>query len=180
MTDADDHIEAALLAAGALTAREQSAARRREIDDPGFAALAAEWETALAPLASSLPPVAPPEGLLARIEARLDARARFEQLAATLREPEGDWIVIGAGLRCKVVERLPEQGRQTILLEAAPGAFYPAHDHPLQEEIYMISGDLVMDDIELLAGDFHVSQVGSRHADSTTRTGCRCLICQAV
>jgi hypothetical protein len=183
MSQADDETDmtAALLALGALTGADLASARRREREEPSLAARIAEWERALAPLALSLPPYAPPDGLMAQIDARLDARERFVRLAQTLREPEGEWIVIAAGLRCKVLERYPEQRRQMILLEAEPGALYPAHEHREMEELYVMSGDLVVgDDDQLRAGEFLVSQAGSRHPDLTTRTGCRCLICKEI
>lgn len=186
MNDADEETElAALLAAGALTGAEREAALRRERDDSAFAAEVAGWEAALAPLALDLPQLAPPEGLLGEIDARLDARERFARLAKKLqeplRQPEGDWIVIATGLRCKLLEQYPEERRHLILFEAEPGALYPAHTHVETEELYMISGDLLIgEELELRPGDFHVSRAGSRHPDLTTRRGCRCLICKEI
>jgi quercetin dioxygenase-like cupin family protein len=180
MNDAEDDILAALWAAGALPAPQCRAARERVRLDPAFAAKAREWEDGLAPLALATPPLAPPSDAFAKIEARLDARARFERLAETLREPEGPWIIVAPGVRYTVLERRPEQMRQIVLLEGLPGAVYPAHDHEQDEEIYVISGDLVMDEVELGPGDFHVSRMGTRHPDSTTRFGCRCLVATAM
>ncbi len=100
MNDAEDDILAALWAAGALPAPECRAARERARLDPAFAAKVGEWEDGLAPLALAPPPLAPPSGALAKIEARLDARARFEKLAKTLRaSPQGPWIIVAPGVR---------------------------------------------------------------------------------
>jgi quercetin dioxygenase-like cupin family protein len=180
MNDAEDDILAALWAAGALPAPECRAARERVRLDPAFAAKARDWEDGLAPLALAAPPLAPPTGAFAKIEARLDARARFERLAKTLREPEGEWIHVAPGLRIKVLEQLPELKRQIFLLEGAPGAVHPAHNLEQDEEIYVISGDLVVDEVELGPGGFHVWRKGDPHPDMTTRAGCRCLVATAM
>jgi anti-sigma factor ChrR (cupin superfamily) len=180
MSDADDDMEAALLAAGALTPREREAALARIARDPAFAAKAREWETALAPLADLAPPAAPDDDLLARIEERIDARERHALAARTLRADEGDWIVVVPGVRMKILHRNLVLRRQTVLFEAEPGAVYPAHDHPQDEECYMISGDLVIGDEVLHAGDYQLAPAGSRHPALTTRRGCRCILILAA
>lgn len=178
--DLHDDIDAALWAAGALTAAEHEAVRERLKRDAAFAAKAHEWEEALAPLAALTTPVAAPEGLLEKIEARIDARARFESLSRTLRAQEGEWIRPSPGMRVKILHRNLDIGRQTLLLDIEPGAVYPAHAHEQDEEIYMISGDLTIGAEELGPGDFHVSPKGSRHPAATTRAGCRCLVSMAI
>jgi anti-sigma factor ChrR (cupin superfamily) len=176
----DDDIDAALFAAGALTADETEAARAKLKRDLDFAAKTQEWEALLAPLAAFAPDVAPPDDLLGKIETRLDARAKTQALSRTLRAAEGDWIVVGKGMRAKILHEMPELGRQTVLMEFAPGAVYPPHDHDQDEEIFMISGDLAIGGEELGPGDFHVSRKGSCHPATTTRLGCRCIISLAM
>jgi quercetin dioxygenase-like cupin family protein len=176
MNDSNEDIDAALFAAGAMTVEERDAARRRLAIDSAFARKVSEWEHALAPIALSITPLAPPDGLLDKIEERLAARAQMEQMSRTLRVTDGIWLDMGPGLRFKVLHRNLEQRRQTILLEAEPGAMRPAHVHDHDEEIYMISGDLTIDGEELGPGDFHFTPKGSRHPGETTRQGCRCII----
>jgi anti-sigma-K factor RskA len=60
---------------GTLEAREAARVRAAMAAEPGFAALVEAWERRLAPLARTIPHADPPPGLLARIEAALDARA---------------------------------------------------------------------------------------------------------
>lgn len=182
MNDDDDDMLAALWAAGALPAPQHRAARQRVKVDPAFAARTRDWEDGLAPLALAVPALAPPAGAFASIEARLDARARFEWMAKTLQEPEtlrepdeADWIHVAPGLRLKVLEEYPEMKRQMILLEGAPGAVHAGHYLEQDEEIYVVSGDLVVDEAEFGPGDFHVWRKGAPHPDMTTRSGCRCL-----
>jgi hypothetical protein len=176
----DDEMEAALLALGALNGAETEAARQRLKRDMTFAGSAGEWEALLAPLAGFAPPVAPPDDLFAKIEATIDARSKQQALSRTLRAEEGEWIKVGPGLRAKILHVMPELGRQTVLMEFAPGAVYPPHDHDQDEEIFMISGDLIIGDEVLGPGDHHLSPRGSLHPATTTRAGCRCLISLAI
>lgn len=175
MSDQNHDIDAALAAAGALDPAEWDAMRERLRHDPAFAREADAWEQDLAPLAGLLADVEPPEDLLARIEARLDAAA-----PRTLKAGHGEWVEIGPGIRIKVLHVNPDQRRQTVLLEADPGAVHPAHVHEGDEEVFVVSGDLTIDGEELRAGDFHFSPAGSRHPQETTRDGCLCVITMGV
>lgn len=176
----DDDIAAALWAAGALTVPEHHAVKERFRRDPDFAAKAREWEEGLAPLASQAGAIEPPPDLLESIDARLDARGKLETMSRTLRANEGDWIALVPGVRYKELHRNDAMRRWTILIEADPGASFPPHEHAQDEEIYMISGDLSIGDLELGSGDFHFSPAGSRHPENRTRAGCRCIFVQAM
>ncbi|HXW72492.1 MAG TPA: cupin domain-containing protein [Methylocella sp.] len=176
MNDSDEDIDAALFACGAMTLEERCAADEKLKFDSTFAQKVSEWEQALAPIALSVTPLAPPEALLEKIEERLAGRAQMEKISRTLRAAEGIWLEMGPGIRFKVLHRNLEQRRQTILLEADSRAMLPPHAHEHDEEIYMISGDLTIEGEELGPGDFHFSPKGSRHPGETTRQGCRCII----
>ena len=74
MTDAYNERDglAAEYVLGTLEAAARREAEALAARDPAFAALVAEWERHLAPLADDIQPVAPPSGLLARLENILD------------------------------------------------------------------------------------------------------------
>ncbi|NJK62265.1 MAG: cupin domain-containing protein [Synechococcaceae cyanobacterium SM2_3_1] len=58
------------------------------------------------------------------------------------------------------------------LLRAEAGSQYPCHRHAQTEEIYMLSGDLILEDGTVLeAGDYLRSDPGSAHAP-ITESGC--------
>jgi anti-sigma factor ChrR (cupin superfamily) len=58
------------------------------------------------------------------------------------------------------------------LLRAEAGSQYPRHQHHQPEEIYMLSGDLILEDGTVLqAGDYLRSDPGSSHAP-VTESGC--------
>ncbi len=64
---------------------------------------------------------------------------------------------------------------QHLLVKAAAGVVYPFHQHEGIEEIYMLEGELIIDDEVYLAGDYIRSYPNSIHAPSTS-TGCMFLI----
>lgn len=76
-TGPDDRLELDALAGefvlGSLSERERRDADLRLETDPDFARLVADWRRRLAPLDDSVPPVAPPADLFARIEAQIEA-----------------------------------------------------------------------------------------------------------
>lgn len=180
VSDIDDDIEAALFAAGALTAAETAALKARLAQESTLAAKARDWETALSPLAAHAGAIEPPASLLEGIEKRIEARERLERLARTLRPEQGQWIALAPGVRFQELDRDETLRRWTILVDAAPGATFPSHEHEQDEEIYMISGDLAFGDVALGPGDFYFSRQGSMHATHLSRTGCRCIIAQAM
>ncbi|NIG56624.1 dimethylsulfonioproprionate lyase family protein [Chitinophaga sp. Cy-1792] len=59
----------------------------------------------------------------------------------------------------------------TILLKFEPGAAYPYHNHPAGEEIYVLSGTVLINDTLLQEGDYLYTPPGYKHAVTTT-TGC--------
>lgn len=74
MNERDDiDMLAGEFALGTLTAEERAAVARRRLDDPDLDARILAWEARLAALDDEVAAVAPPPGLLARIERRLDA-----------------------------------------------------------------------------------------------------------
>jgi anti-sigma factor ChrR (cupin superfamily) len=64
---------------------------------------------------------------------------------------------------------------QNLIVKAAAGVVYPLHQHAGIEEIYMLEGELIIDDQVYLAGDYIRSYPNSIHAPFTN-TGCMFLI----
>ena len=74
MTDAGDiDALAAEYVLGTLDAAERTAVAARRPREPALDAAIDAWESRLSPLAESIPPSAPPQGVFEKIEARLDA-----------------------------------------------------------------------------------------------------------
>ena len=172
MSGSDEDIDAALFAAGALTGAEHAALRARMEADPALARRVADWEQALAPIAGHLAPLAPPDTLLDRIDARLDAAGRGH----VIRAAEGQWIEVVPGIRVKMLHEDTAARRRTMLLAADPGAVNPPHTHDADEVLVMLSGDLTIDGNLLGPGDCYFSPALCRHPMETTRDGCTCVI----
>ena len=62
--------------------------------------------------------------------------------------------------------RLDRVGHLTLVVNRAQEQIGEADEHGEDEEIYMISGDLSTPDETLVAGDYHRSRKGTRHADA--------------
>lgn len=99
-TGPDDRLELDALAGefvlGSLSARERRDADLRLATDPDFARLVADWRQRLAPLDDSVPPVAPPADLFARIEAQIERQnetAAAPVLAASSVSPASDLLL---------------------------------------------------------------------------------------
>lgn len=170
---------AAALALGTLDGEAHKSARVRAIEDRNFAAEAADWEKRLAPLSLGDEAV-PPVGLLAKIETRIAKLGSELPGTITLRAGTGDWMDAAPGLRIKVLNRIEDLNRQTIMAHLQPGAEYLDHDHSQDEEIYMIEGDLIIGELILGPGDFHIAHAGRHHPVHRSRTGCLCIISQAI
>ena len=176
MTD-DERVSAYVLGTLDLAARQ--ACRMRVIEDAAFAARVTAWENRLAPLALSAEAEVPGH-LLEAIEARIGISHIELPGTITLRTGEGTWTELSPGLKIKIMNRIEALNRQTFLAWLQPGAEYIDHDHDQDEEIYMIEGDLIIGELVLKAGDFHVARQGRHHPVHRTKTGCLCLISQAI
>lgn len=67
-----------------------------------------------------------------------------------------------------------KQRSTTILLKFEPGATYPYHNHPGGEEIYVLKGEAIIENITFFEGDYLYTPVDFKHS-VTTKTGCTML-----
>lgn len=67
-----------------------------------------------------------------------------------------------------------KQRSTTILLKFEPGATYPYHNHPGGEEIFVLSGEAIFENVTLAEGDYLYTPVNFKHS-ATTKTGCTML-----
>lgn len=179
--DEDRDIRAAELAIGLLDSDEYRKARRLTTIEPDFADDVNYWDDRFVSLVDRVPPMDVPAHLFAQIDARIDDdAARAIPSCEVRRRDEGVWVERAPGARVKVLHASPALNRQTILLELAPETVMQTHTHDIDEECYVISGDIAFGDDELHAGDFHLAPVGSHHGIVRSRRGCLCLIVTAL
>jgi len=79
------------------------------------------------------------------------------------------------GISVKVLRIDPTTGRApSFLLRFEPGGNYPYHIHPAGEELFVLSGNCLIEGTMLEAGDYLYTPPGSKHAVQS-RTGCTIL-----
>jgi anti-sigma factor ChrR (cupin superfamily) len=169
---------------GMLSAAERAEVERVAARDPALAAEIERLNGDLSPLLLDAPEVEPPAYIFERIKEQIAAIPRAEAMALagsrTVRAGEGKWESLVPGIERKVLSFDRERKRVTLLIRAQPGAEFPAHEHDDDEESYVLSGDLMFDDLVLHAGDYHLARAGQRHPVGRTRGGCMLLVTAAA
>ncbi len=133
-------------------------------------------------VAETIEPVAPPAFVRTKILAAVGPRKLDESLpgaheSQTVRADEGKWKTVAPGVRTKKLSKDARRGTFTCLLELAPDAILPAHDHQGGEESYVIQGSCRIGGVALYAGDFHRVEEGAHHGDViASAEGCLLLI----
>jgi len=112
---------------------------------------------------------------------RLAQRIAIETgLGPTLPAPrpqtEPDWEEAAPGLSYKVLAADTPNERGSLLVRLAPGAHYPPHRHGGVEELYLLDGELWIDDKKLYPGDYNRAEVGSADQRVWSETGCTCVL----
>lgn len=105
-------------------------------------------------------------------------KTSFDDLLITKRAGEEDWLQTAPGNRVKV---LRDQSEGTsILVQLEPGATFPAHSHPEDEETFVIAGETWFGELHLKTGDYHLAKKGTEHGEVRTDTGCTLFIRKAT
>ena len=126
----------------------------------------------------------PPAGLKQKVLAQIDERraqtdTTFTALAGLkfLEHAERhDWKPLPIpGTFIKLLSLEKERGYAVLLGKLDPGARYPAHINSGAEDFFVLTGDLVIGDRKLRAGDFHHADGGSQHPDNYSVGGCTLL-----
>jgi quercetin dioxygenase-like cupin family protein len=163
---------------GTLSGEERQIVAQRLDIDADFSALVSAWDERLAPLALG-GEAEPPVGLLASIEARIAGSGADLPGTFTSRGEGAAWVEMIPGLKMRLLYRNEAARRQTILVRMEPNATFPQHGHDDQdEEIYILEGDLVIGELTLKAGDFHLARANRVHPQHRSPSGCVALINQ--
>lgn len=128
-----------------------------------------------AALAGLLPDDPPEPARAGTLRARLLDTARRSR-TQVIRAEEGDWLPFVPGIYIKTLRRDPHTGTQTSLWRIAPGAVIPPHPHTSEEECLVLSGSVVHDGVEYLAGDYLLAAPGERHKAFTSPEGALLMI----
>jgi anti-sigma factor ChrR (cupin superfamily) len=90
--------------------------------------------------------------------------------------PEPQWKEVAAGISCKLLSTDVEVDRVTMLVRLERGASYPPHRHASVEELYLLEGELWIDDRKLLPGDYNRAEQGTSDQRVWSPSGCMCLL----
>jgi anti-sigma factor ChrR (cupin superfamily) len=89
---------------------------------------------------------------------------------------EPEWEQVASGIECKLLATDTERHRVSMLVRLAPGGSYPAHTHAGKEELYLLDGELWIDDRKLLPGDYNYGAPGTGDERVWSETGCTCVL----
>ena len=97
-----------------------------------------------------------------------------DRLPPTFDEP--DWKEVATGISCRLLSTDVERDRVSMLVKLTAGASYPGHVHAGVEELYLLDGELMIDDRTLYPGDYNRAEPGSSDWQVRSETGCTCLL----
>jgi ChrR Cupin-like domain len=119
----------------------------------------------------------PPAALWERLTKRIAAETGQEPLMRALPPPaEPEWEEAAPGLSYKLLATDEETDRVSLLVRLAPGAEYPPHSHAGLEELYLLHGELMIDDKTLYPGEYSRAEPGSADQRVWSETGCTCVL----
>lgn len=161
MSKVDVDIAAGEYVLGILSPEQRRRFEERLENEPLLREQVARWETLLSRLERG-DGAAPPADLWSRLERALDQEAPASSFH-TVRLDAGEWMLIRPGLERKLLYRDPATGTASYLFRMKPGASIEGHHHDKAEECLVLEGDLIIGDLRLHAGDYHVAERGTMH-----------------
>jgi anti-sigma factor ChrR (cupin superfamily) len=124
-------------------------------------------------------PQAPEPALARRVKARvLDRICASQHL--TVQADAGGWRPFLPGIEFKHLHGDETSGVMSYYLKLAPGAVIPPHRHPHDEECIVLSGELIIGDLHVPAGGFHLARAGLDHAPISSVAGAMIFLRGAV
>jgi anti-sigma factor RsiW len=89
---------------------------------------------------------------------------------------EPEWEEVAPGILCKLMASDTKAHRISMLVRLLPGGEYPAHVHAGVEELFLLDGELWIDDRKLYPGDYNRAEAGSGDKRVWSETGCTCVL----
>jgi anti-sigma factor ChrR (cupin superfamily) len=90
------------------------------------------------------------------------------------KEPE--WKEAATGLWYQLLSKDNDTHRVSMLVRLEPGVEYPPHIHTGLEELYLLDGELWIDDRKLHPGDYNRGEAGTSDKRIWSETGCTCVL----
>ena len=119
----------------------------------------------------------PPASLQTRLARRLAAETGSEPvLPPEPRWSEPEWEDVAPNIQCKILAADADTHMVSMLVRLAPGADYPPHSHAGVEELYLLHGELWIDDRKLRPGDYNRAEPDTADKRVWSETGCTCVL----
>jgi anti-sigma factor ChrR (cupin superfamily) len=118
----------------------------------------------------------PSGSLWDRLARRIAAETGQAPLAEPARPPEPEWDEAAPGIFVKLLATDTERDRVSMLVRLAPGAAYPPHTHAGVEELYLLDGELMIDEKKLYPGDYNRAEPETGDQRVWSETGCTCVL----
>lgn len=148
---------------------ETCAECRRELDSvaPVLDALV-DWPTDV---------LRPPAPLWDRVAERIASETgAAPQPRAPRQWTEPAWKAVAPGIACKLLATDAERRRVSMLVRLDPRTDYPPHQHAGTEELHLLDGVLLVNDLTMYPGDYIRSELGTADARVYSETGCTCVL----
>jgi len=119
----------------------------------------------------------PADSLWDRLASRIATETGREPVQS-VPEPraESPWEEAAPGLSFRLLAADTENDRVSMLVRLAPGVAYPPHTHGGLEELYLLSGELWIDDQKLYPVDYNRAEAGTGDQRVWSETGCTCVL----
>ena len=89
---------------------------------------------------------------------------------------EPQWREVAPGLSYQLLSEDRDTRRLAMLVQLGRGVEYPSHVHAGVEELYLLDGELWIDDRKLLPGDYNRAEAGTGDKRVWSETGCTCVL----
>jgi anti-sigma factor ChrR (cupin superfamily) len=100
----------------------------------------------------------------------------YQGVAAPSQWADPEWKDVAPGIACKILATNRETHRVTMLVRLGGGTDYPRHRHGGAEELYMLAGELIVDDRTYHPGDYRRAEAGTVDQRVWSETGCACVL----
>jgi anti-sigma factor ChrR (cupin superfamily) len=121
----------------------------------------------------------PPTSLHERLARRIAADAGENPVvppAPRRQWDEPEWEEVAPGIFCKLMATDAKAHRVSMLVRLLPGVEYPPHTHAGLEELFLLDGELWINDRKLYPGDYNRAEAGSGDTRVWSETGCTCVL----
>jgi anti-sigma factor ChrR (cupin superfamily) len=118
----------------------------------------------------------PPVSLRERLVQRIAENGIIDVASAEWESDDPAWAEVAPGIFCKLMATDTVHHRVSMLVRLLPGVEYPPHTHAGLEELFLLDGELWIDDRKLYPGDYNRAEAGTGDKRVWSETGCTCVL----